>query len=142
LAAAIITWLVIEKGFGRVALGRAIGIGIVSHLVLDLLTHNHDIVLWPGRASPALGLGLYGSAPMGAFAFELVYGVACWLIYRGGTGLLVLIVLANLANISLFSAAIPGPEQWLAGRPLLVVTFVFVQIIVTLILVGLLARRE
>src|SRR5262249_29770256 len=64
LAAAVITWLVIEKGFGRAALGRAVGIGIASHLVLDLLTHNHDIVLWPGRARPALGLGLYGSAPM------------------------------------------------------------------------------
>jgi len=64
--AALLTWLAVEKGLGRPLLGRAIGIGIFSHLVLDLLTHARDIVLWPG--SPlALGLGLYDRAPMWAF---------------------------------------------------------------------------
>ena len=56
-------------------------------------------------------------------------------------GLLVLIVVANAANLSLFSSAIPGPEEWLAGRPLVLVTLIFVQIVVTLTLVGVLARR-
>jgi hypothetical protein len=137
---ALVVWLVAEKVLGRAALGRALALGIVSHLVLDLVTHNHDIVPAPGLRSPALGLGLYGSAPLVAFALELVYGVACWWIFRGGKALLALIVVANVANISLFSAAIPGPEQWLAGRPLLVVTVIFVQIVLTLSLVGLLAR--
>jgi hypothetical protein len=40
------------------------------------------------------------------------------------------------------SAAIPGPEVYLAGRPLLAVTLIFVQIVVTLVLVGVLARRS
>ncbi|HKH90184.1 MAG TPA: hypothetical protein VKA54_00200, partial [Gemmatimonadaceae bacterium] len=105
------------------------------------LTHAHDIVLWPGRISPRLGLGLYDAAPMAAFVVEMVYGVACWRIYRGGRGLLALIVLGNLANLSLLSAAIPGPEVFLADRPLLVVTLVAVQIVVTLVLTGMLARR-
>lgn len=52
-----------------------------------------------------------------------------------------LIVIGNLANLSFLSPAIPGPEYYLAGRPLLVVTVIFVQIVVTLVLVGLLARR-
>jgi hypothetical protein len=137
---ALLVWLVVEKGLGRAPLGRALALGIVSHLVLDLLTHNHDIVPAPGLRSPGLGLGLYGAAPMAAFALELVYGVACWWIYRGSRALLVLIVVANVANISLFSAAIPGPEEWLAGRPLLVVTVILAQIALTLFLVGLLAR--
>ncbi|HEY5944005.1 MAG TPA: hypothetical protein VIV40_00865 [Kofleriaceae bacterium] len=141
VAAAIFVWLLIEKGLGRAALGRAVGLGIVSHLVLDLLTHSHDIVLWPGRASPALGLGLYGSAPMIAFALELAYGIFCWRIYRGSKGLLALIIGANLANLTLFSYALPGPEQLLAGHPLLVVTFVLAQIVVTLVWIGFLARR-
>src|SRR6185436_10090560 len=64
VGAAVLAWLIVEKGFGRAALGRAIGLGIVSHLVLDLATHAHDIVLWPGRASPELGLGLYDAAPL------------------------------------------------------------------------------
>ena len=142
LGVALLAWLTIELGFGRKALGRAVGIGIASHLVLDLLTHGHDIVLWPALDSPKLGLGLYDAAPFVAFLVEMAYGIACWRIYRGGVGLLAVIVLGNLANLSLLSVAIPGPEVFLAGRPLLVVTLVFAQIVVTLILVGLLANRS
>jgi len=141
LGAALLAWLVLEFGAGRPLLGRAVGFGIASHLGLDLLTHAPDIALAPGIPSPKLGLGLYDAAPLAAFGVELGYGVLCWWIYRGGKGLLALVVLGNLANISLFSAAIPGPESLLAGRPMLVVGFVFVQIVVTLILVGVLSRR-
>ncbi len=142
LGGAVVAWVLIEFGMGRRALGRAVGIGIASHLALDLLTHAHDIVLWPGRLSPRLGLGLYDAAPMAAFVVEMVYGVVCWWIYRGGRGLLALVVLGNLANLSLFSAAIPGPEGFLAGKPLMVVTLIAAQIIVTLALTGLLSRRR
>lgn len=142
LGGAVVAWVLIEFGMGRRALGRAVGIGIASHLALDLLTHAHDIVLWPGRLSPRLGLGLYDAAPMAAFVVEMVYGVVCWWIYRGGRGLLALVLLGNLANLSLFSAAIPGPEGFLAGKPLMVVTLIAAQIIVTLALTGLLSRRR
>jgi hypothetical protein len=141
LGAATLAWLVVEFGARRPLLGRALGLGIASHLVLDLLTHAPDIALMPGHAWPMLGLGLYGAAPLAAFAVELTYGVACWRIYHGGAGLLAFVVLGNLANLSMFSAAIPGPEMLLAGRPLLVVSFVLIQIIVTLVLVGILSRR-
>ncbi len=139
--AAIVAWLTIEKGFGRPALGRAVGLGIVSHLILDLATHAHDIALWPGSAAPKLGLGLYAAAPLAAFVVEFLYGIFCWYVYRGGRGLLVLISLGNLANLSFLSPAVPGPEEYLAGRPMLLVTVIFAQIVVTLVLVGLLAAR-
>jgi len=142
VGAALLAWLIIEKGFGRAFLGRAVGLGIVSHLILDLATHGHDIVLWPGLATPKLGLGLYAAAPMVAFFVELIYGTFCWYVYRGGPGLLALITIGNLANLSIFSPDIPGPEQYLAGRPLLLVTFIFVQIVVSLVLIGILARRH
>jgi hypothetical protein len=135
---ALLAWVVLEKGLGRPLLGRAVGIGIVSHLLLDLVTHAPDIALWPG-SSTHLGLGLYDRAPMWGFALEVVYGAFCWWVYRGNGSLLAVVVLGNLANLSLFSAAIPGPEQYLAGHPLMVVTLVFVQIVVTLLLVGVLA---
>jgi len=142
LVAAVGAWVVLEFGFGRPALGRAVGLGIASHLVLDLLTHARDIVLWPGISSPKLGVGLYETAPMAAFIFEMIYGIACWWVYRGRAGLLIFIVLGNLANLSLFSATIQGPEVFLGGRPMLVVSFVFVQIVVTLVLTGVLSRRR
>jgi membrane-bound metal-dependent hydrolase YbcI (DUF457 family) len=141
LISALAAWLIIEKGFHRAVLGRAVGLGIVTHLILDLLTHGHDIVLWPGLTSPKLGLGLYESAPFVAFIIELAYGIFCWRVYRGSRGLLALIVIGNLANLSFLSPIIPGPESYLAGRPLLLVTVVFLQIVVTLVLVGVLARR-
>jgi len=142
LGAALLAWLVLGVGTGRHQLGRAVGIGIASHLVLDLLTHAHDIQPWPGLDSPKLGLGLYDSALLAAFAIELAYGVFCWWVYRGGRGLLALVVLGNVANISLFSASISGPEVFLGGHPLAVVSLVAVQIVVTLVLTGLLARRS
>ena len=142
VGAAVLTWLIIEKGFGKAALGRAVGLGIVSHLILDLATHAHDIVLWPGWSTPKLGLGLYAAAPLAAFIIEFVYGLFCWYIYRGGVGLFALISLGNLANLSFLSPGVPGPEEYLAGRPLLLVTVIFVQIVVSLVLVGVLARRK
>jgi len=140
-AGALFAWLIEEKGLGRPWLGRAIGLGVFSHLVLDLVTHAPDIALWPGSASPMLGIGLYNRAPMWGFALEMIYGLVCWWVYRGSGSLLALIVLGNFANITLFSAAIPGPEEYLAGHPLMVVSLVFVQIITMLLLVGVLATR-
>lgn len=142
VGAALLVWLLIEKGLGRAAVGRAVGLGMVSHLILDLATHGHDIVLWPGWSTPRLGLGLYEAAPIVAFAVEFVYGVVCWYVYRGGPGLLALIGLGNLANLSFLSPAIPGPEEYLAGRPMLLVTVILVQIVSSLVLVGVLARRR
>lgn len=142
VGAAVLAWLIIEKGFGRAALGRAVGLGILSHLILDLATHSRDIVIWPGWSTPKLGLGLYDAAPLAAFVVELIYGIVCWYVYRGGRGLLALITIGNVANLSFLSPTIPGPEQYLAGRPMLIVTVIFVQIVVTLFLVGLLARRN
>ena len=137
----LLAWFVVEKGLGRPLLGRALGIGIVSHLVLDFVTHARDLALWPG-STMALGLGLYDRAPMWGFVLEIAYGVMCWCVYRGSRSLLVMIVLGNLANITLFSAAIPGPEQYLAGHPLMLVTLIAVQIVVTLVLIDVFATRR
>jgi membrane-bound metal-dependent hydrolase YbcI (DUF457 family) len=140
-AGALVSWWLIERGLGRRALGRAVAIGIVSHLVLDIATHAPDIALWPGSPFRQMGLGLYSDAPSVAFIVELLYGVLCWWIYRGSRALLLVIVAGNLADISFFFAGIPGPEQLLAGHPMLVVTLVFGQIVTMLVLVGLFSSK-
>lgn len=138
---AFAVWLITAKTFKRPAVGLALGIGVVSHLILDLMTHAPDIALAPGIAEPKWGLGLYSVAPLAAFFIEIVYGIFCWRIYKGGRGLLLVIVLFNLANLSMFSAAVPGLEEFLAGRPMLIVTVIALQIAVTLYLVGIFARK-
>ena len=136
---ALLAWLVVSAGLGRPLLARAIAIGIFSHLILDVLTHAHDIAFWPGSTLPPIGLGLYDRAPMWGFALEIAYGIFCWRVYRGRRSLLAMIVLGNLANITLFSSAISGPEQYVAGHPLMLVTLIAAQIVVTAILVNALA---
>jgi len=138
LLAGAVLWVVTR----RRDVSLAVALGIVSHLVLDLLTHAPDLALAPGVPAPKLGVGLYSAAPWAAFLLELAYGVVCWRIYRGGRALLATIVLFNVANLSMFSAAIPGPEELLPSRPLLLPALVLAQIAVTLVLTGVLARRR
>jgi hypothetical protein len=133
---------VVGKMVGRPRLGVAFGLGILSHLVLDLITHNGDIPLAPVANARGYGTYLYARLPGVAFALELAFGIFCWWIFRGNRLLLAVIVLFNLANLSLFFAEVPGPEQLLAGRPLVLVAVILAQIVVTLFLVGLAATRQ
>ena len=125
---------------GRNKVAAGLAFGIASHILLDLATHNGDIAVAPGMALPRLGTYLYANWPAAAFILELAYGVMCWKIFRGSRSLLAVIVFFNLANISIFFAAIPGPESFFANRPTFLVTVILAQIIVTLIAVGITAR--
>ncbi len=139
---AMLAWLLLARVLHRGKLAAAVALGILSHLFLDLLTHAPDIALAPLPDAPKYGLGLYTNAPLLAFLVELGFGVLCWWVYRGGVALLSVIVLFNVANLSLFSARIPGPEQWLAGRPMLLTSVILGQIVVTLAIIGWLAHRR
>jgi hypothetical protein len=59
--------------------------------------------------------------------------------FGGSIVLLAVILLFNLANLPMFVAAIPGAKQRMIHRPLWITSVVFVQIVVTLLLVGLLS---
>ena len=126
------------------AAGAALGLGVVSHLILDLATHNGDIALAPVLTGEGYGTYLYANAPALAFVVELLYGVGCWWVYGGGRSLLLVIVGFNLANASLFFAAMPGPEGLLADRPVMLVTVILLQILVTWIAIwwGAMRSRE
>jgi hypothetical protein len=138
---AILACVVSGVMFHRSKLGIALAIGVISHLVLDLLTHAPDIAIAPGLENVKLGLGLYSAFPIGAFVLELAYGFFCWWVYQGGKVLLAIILIFNVANLSLLSPAVPGPESLFANRPTTIVVFILLQIIVTLFLVGLYSVR-
>jgi hypothetical protein len=138
---AVIAWVVLSLLYHRSKLGLAVAIGITSHLVLDLLTHARDIAIAPGLDGIKLGLGLYSAFPLGAFVLEMLYGIFCWWIYKGGKILLAVIVFFNAANLSLLSPSVPGPESLLANRPTVIVFVIFAQIVVTLFLVGYYSLR-
>jgi membrane-bound metal-dependent hydrolase YbcI (DUF457 family) len=138
---AALAW-VIGTLAGRPRLGAAVGLGIASHLLLDLVTHDQDIALAPGLDGPEYGTRLYSRLPVAAFLLEVGFGLFCWWVYRGGRALLTVIVGFNLANLSLFFVEVPGPEQFFADRPILLTTTILAQIIVTLFAVWWGARRS
>jgi membrane-bound metal-dependent hydrolase YbcI (DUF457 family) len=141
LIVAMIAWLVINMWFNKPKIAIATAIAIVSHVVLDLLTHSQDIELAPFMNLDKLGLGLY-AVPFLAFIVETLYGILCWWIYKGSRALLTTIAVFNLANFTFLSTTIIGPESLLANHPLLLTTTVFVQIVLTLILVGYQSHRN
>ncbi len=59
-----------------------LGLLVVSHWVLDFLTHRPDLLLWPG--SPRVGLGLWDSVA-GSLAIELILFVFGILVYLRAT---------------------------------------------------------
>jgi membrane-bound metal-dependent hydrolase YbcI (DUF457 family) len=134
---ALLSWLIISKGLSQPDIGIAVGIGVISHLILDLITHSNDIPIAPFIKGPKFGLGLYAKYPMVAFVLEMGYGIFCWWIYKGGWALFAIIVVFNLANISMFSSAVAGVEKHMANRPILITSVILVQILVTLTLVGI-----
>jgi hypothetical protein len=139
IGVALLAWLVLSEGLGLPGAGIAVGIGVISHLILDLITHSKDIVIAPLMKSPKFGLGLYAKHPVVAFILEIGYGVVCWWIYKGSWALLCIIVVFNLANISMFFSGVTGIEKYMANRPRLITTVILTQILVTLTLVGLLS---
>jgi len=141
LGFAAVAWVLLGVLFHRSSLGLAVALGVTSHLLLDLLTHARDIAIAPGIENVTLGLGLYSAFPLGAFILELLYGIFCWWVYKGGKMLLAVIVLFNVANLSFLSAAVPGPESLLANRPTVIVLLIFAQIVVTLFLIGFYSLR-
>ncbi|TAJ83109.1 MAG: hypothetical protein EPO42_00715 [Gallionellaceae bacterium] len=138
---AFLVWAVVAKLLKKPAWGLALAVAVSSHIILDLATHVHDIALAPGIGSPMLGSGLYG-VPLLALVVETLYGVWCWRVFRGSKVLLTTIVAFNLAALSFYSTAIPGPEHLLAGHPKIFAAVIGVHIIVGLVAVGFFARSH
>lgn len=67
--------------FGRVGSGLAIGLVVISHWLLDFLTHRPDLPLWPG--GPEVGLGLWHSIPGTLLVEGALFGAAIAIYARG-----------------------------------------------------------
>jgi hypothetical protein len=69
--------------YGRGAL--VIALAVVSHWVLDVVTHVPDLPLWPW-SSPLVGLGLWNSVPGTAIVESLMFAAGVWVYSSGTTG--------------------------------------------------------
>jgi hypothetical protein len=67
--------------FSRYRAGAVlIWVGVVSHWVLDWITHRPDMPLYPG--GPRLGLGLWNSVAATVIVEGLIYAVGVWIYVR------------------------------------------------------------
>ncbi len=82
----VLVWSVLSCGIVRYLTRRwadaiAVGALVLSHWVLDLLTHRPDLPLWPGD-SPMVGLGLWNSIPATLVVEGFLFGLGCYLYLR------------------------------------------------------------
>ena len=82
---------------------------VVSHWVLDWITHAPDMPLWPTASSPRLGLGLWNSIPATIVVEGLMWiaGLAVYLRHRRA--------LDRIGPIALWSFVAVCTLMWLSG---------------------------
>jgi membrane-bound metal-dependent hydrolase YbcI (DUF457 family) len=68
--------------FGASGAGVLVGVVLVSHWLLDVVSHRPDLPLWPG--GPEVGLGLWNSIPATLLAEGALFVIGVEL-YRRGT---------------------------------------------------------
>jgi hypothetical protein len=79
----LLAFLVVRRTTGRARDAWVVAALVVSHWVLDAVTHRADLPLWPGR-SPMIGLGLWNSVA-GTYLVEGVLFVAGAGLYLSAT---------------------------------------------------------
>jgi len=131
---AVVVWGLLFAGVYQVARRYAAGAvamfaAVVSHWLLDLVTHRPDLPLWPG-SDAKVGLGLWDSLP-GTLAVELAVFAAGVALYLRTTrandrtgvfalwGLVAFLLLVYAANLfgsvppGVTAIAWAGQAQWL-----------------------------
>jgi hypothetical protein len=128
------------KSVRRSSVGAAIALGILSHILLDIIHHEPNIALLPMAWGPRFGLNLQGY-PILDFVVELAFCVACWQFFGGSRGLLIGILIFNVLNIPLMfppSASLTP----LVNHPMALPTLILVQVVATWLLIWWFGRRE
>jgi membrane-bound metal-dependent hydrolase YbcI (DUF457 family) len=129
IVCSLIAFAVINWGFKNRKLALAFSVGVLSHIIIDLLFHEKDIRLSPFSPTPVWGLGVI-DYPWLNFSLELIYGIFCWWYFKGSKGLLTVIVLFNLFDLPIMLAhgEILKPfEQY----PSLLPSVILFQIVIT-----------
>ncbi|MDP9205558.1 MAG: hypothetical protein M3P12_08900 [Gemmatimonadota bacterium] len=128
------------KSVHREYVGRAISLGIFSHIVLDIIHHEPNLTLLPLPWGPRFGLNLQGY-PLLDLLVEVGFCVACWKLFGGSKGLLIGIVIFNLLNVPLMFLP-AGALTLIASNHALLPTIILVQIVSSWLLVWWLGREK
>ena len=111
---AVIGWSIIVGLIGQRLLGSRwagmlLGGLVLSHWILDLITHRPDLPLWPG--GPMAGLGLWGSVPGTIVVEGGLLAIGLWL-YLGASSTRDRIGTWALAGLVALSTLIWISQPW------------------------------
>jgi hypothetical protein len=138
---ALAAWALIDRGFKNRPLGIAVGLGILSHILLDLLMHEPDIRLFPFASTPAFGLNIQ-NIPILAIFVETGWGVFCWWYFKGNKRLFAAILILNLMNVPTIFRLTPGSIATIDKAHFILPTFILFQILLTWCAVWFFSRER
>ncbi len=129
IIAAAVAFAMINWGYNNRKLAIAVAVGVMSHIIIDLLFHEKDIQLSPFSSTPAWGLGVI-DFPFLNFAIEFLYGIFCWWYFKGSRALLIVIVVFNVIDLPIMLAHGDMLTPFVKF-PFLLPSVILVQIIIT-----------
>jgi hypothetical protein len=122
----------------RTSVGVAVALGVLSHIVLDIIQHEPNIALLPMAWGPRIGLNLQ-SIPLLDFLVELLFCIACWKFFGGSRELLIGLAIFNLIDLPLMFT----PRALLvdvAHHPFILPTAIMIQVVATWLVVWWFAK--
>lgn len=129
IVAAILSFCVINWGYKNRKLAIAFAIGVLSHVIIDIIFHEKDIQLSPFSAKPVLGLGIL-DYPILNFIIELAYGIFCWWYFKGSKALLWVIIIFNIIDLPMMLAKGDTLKPFV-DYPFILPTVILFQILIT-----------
>jgi membrane-bound metal-dependent hydrolase YbcI (DUF457 family) len=126
---AFISFAIINWSYKNRKLAIAFAIGVLSHVVIDMLFHKKDIRLSPFSATPAWGLGII-DYPLLNFAIEVMYGIVCWWYFKGSKALLIVIIVFNIIDLPIMLAHGESLKPF-EKYPFILTSVILFQILVT-----------
>ena len=125
----ILSYATIRWGFRNKKLALVFAIGVMSHVVLDVIFHEKDILLSPFSNRPVWGFGII-DFPLLNFILEFLYGVFCWWYFNGSKRLLIVIMVFNILDLPVMLASGKALNIFIKFSFLLPM-FILLQIILT-----------
>ncbi|MCE4063630.1 hypothetical protein LXM63_00855 [Chryseobacterium gleum] len=129
IVAAVLSFCVINWGYKNRKLAIAFAIGVLSHVIIDIIFHEKDIQLSPFSVKPVLGLGIL-DYPILNFIIELAYGIFCWWYFKGSKALLWVIIIFNIIDLPMMLAKGDTLKPFV-DYPFILPTVILFQILIT-----------
>lgn len=139
VAAAAISYCVIAWGYNNRKLALAFAIGVLSHVIIDMVFHEKDIRLSPFSDRPVWGFGII-DYPILNFIVEFAYGILCWWYFKGSKALLWVIIVFNIIDLPIMLAHGSALDPFI-HHPFLLPSVILFQILITWYFVFRYARK-